>query len=92
LGHRSLSAQWFRAVALELLKPPAERVASFKIGSAYDLDHVGLAREQTQFGAFVLWTTADCGAGKMDGSGNSRCGHDYGTWLTDDERRPCWNI
>jgi hypothetical protein len=23
----------------------------------------------------------------MDGSGNSRCGHDYGTWLTDDEKK-----
>ncbi|MGA3063452.1 MAG: di-heme-cytochrome C peroxidase [Methylocystis sp.] len=71
----------------ELLKPPAARVSSFKIGPAYDLDNVGLAAEQKKFGAYELQTTADCGAGKMDDSGNSRCGHDYGTWLKEDEKR-----
>jgi hypothetical protein len=30
--------------------------------------------------------SADCGAGKMDDSGNSRCGHDYGAWLKEDEK------
>jgi len=71
----------------ELLKPPAARVASFKIGAAYDLDDVGLAAEQKQFGTYVLQTTADCDAAKKDSSGNSRCGHDYGTWLRDDEKK-----
>jgi hypothetical protein len=71
----------------ELLKPPAARVPSFKIGPAYDLDNVGLAAEQKKFGAYELQTTAERGAGNTDDSGNSRCGHDYGAWLKEDEKR-----
>ena len=44
-------------------------------------------RDRKKFGAYELQTTADCGAGKMDDSGNSRCGHDYGTWLKEDEKK-----
>jgi hypothetical protein len=66
----------------ELLKAPAERVASFKIGPAYDLDNVGLAIDQTVFSQ-VLQTT-DCT--QLD-SGNSRCGHDFGTKLSPDQKK-----
>jgi hypothetical protein len=66
----------------ELLKPPAARVDSFKIGPSYDLDNVGLAKEQTKFD-FVYQTT-DC---SKRNSGNSRCGHEFGTQLGPDEKR-----
>ena len=65
----------------ELLKPAAERVAAFKLGPTYDIATVGLAAEQTRFD-FTLETT-DCSA--VD-SGNSRCGHDYGTGLSPGEK------
>lgn len=61
----------------ELLKPAAERVASFKVGPAYDIQAIGLAAEQSKFGAYSL-TTTDCSARN---SGNSRCGHEFGTTL-----------
>jgi hypothetical protein len=67
---------------VELLKAPAERVAAFKIGPAYDLDSVGLAVNQTAFSQ-VLQTT-DCT--QLD-SGNSRCGHDFGTKLLPDQKK-----
>ncbi|MDF5845776.1 di-heme-cytochrome C peroxidase [Pseudomonas aeruginosa] len=67
----------------ELLKPAAERVESFPVGSAYDVDKVGLAAQQTQFGSYVLKTTG-C---EQRASGNSRCGHEYGTSLSAEEKR-----
>jgi len=71
----------------ELLKPAKERVASFKVGPAYDLKDVGLAVEQTKFN-FTLNTTADCDQKGARDSGNSHCGHEYGTTqLKDDEKR-----
>jgi RoxA-like, cytochrome c-like len=66
----------------ELLKPAAERVSSFKVGSAYDPIAVGLAKEQTQFSTTL--TTTDC---SDRGSGNSRCGHEYGTTLSETEKK-----
>jgi hypothetical protein len=66
----------------ELLKPAADRVKKFKIGPAYDIVNVGLAAEQTQFN-FELQTT-DC---SDLNSGNSRCGHEFGTQLSPDEKR-----
>jgi hypothetical protein len=67
----------------ELLKPPADRVKSFKVGSAYDTENIGLAVEQTQFGNYTLETT-DC---SDLNSGNSRCGHDFGTQLSPQEKK-----
>ena len=67
----------------ELLKPAAERVAAFKIGPNYDTVNVGLAVEQTRFGGQTLVTT-DCSARN---SGNSRCGHEYGTSLPASEKQ-----
>lgn len=66
----------------ELLKPASERAASFPLGPAYDIEAVGLAAEQTRFG-YVLETT---GCDDLS-SGNSRCGHEYGTDLSDTEKR-----
>jgi hypothetical protein len=66
----------------ELLKPAAERVSSFKIGPAYDLINIGLAVDQTKFD-YALQTT-DC---SDRDSGNSRCGHEFGTQLSPDEKK-----
>lgn len=60
----------------DLLKPAAQRTASFKIGPAYDPVKVGLAAKQNKFD--FTYQTTDCS--KTD-SGNSRCGHEFGTKL-----------
>ncbi|MGB0506762.1 MAG: di-heme-cytochrome C peroxidase [Pikeienuella sp.] len=65
----------------DLLKPAAERAASFKLGPNYDIEEVGLAAEQTMFD-YTLKTT-DCSA---PNSGNSRCGHEFGTSLSATEK------
>lgn len=67
---------------VELLKPAAERVKEFKIGPAYDIENVGLAVQQTQFN-FTLKTT-DC---SERNSGSSRCGHEFGTQLSADDKK-----
>ena len=66
----------------ELLKPPAERVTSFKLGPAYDIDQVGLAVQQTKFD-YTL-TTTGC---ENRSSGSSHCGHDFGTLLPPADKR-----
>jgi hypothetical protein len=66
----------------ELLKPAAGRVKQFKVGSAYDTVNVGLAVDQVQFGATT--TTTDC---SDLNSGNSNCGHEFGTQLPDAEKK-----
>ena len=68
---------------VELLKAPADRMPAFKIGPAYDLVNVGLAVDQDKFNA-TLTTTLDC---DNPNSGNSRCGHDFGTHLAPDEKK-----
>lgn len=65
----------------DLLEPPATRPARFRIGPAYDLERVGLAREQAPGPAL---TTTGC---EDVQSGNSRCGHDFGTRLPAREKR-----
>jgi hypothetical protein len=66
----------------DLLKPVGERPTEFKIGPAYDRDNIGLAVEQPQSN-FTLKTT-DCADLN---SGNSRCGHDFGTQLMPEEKK-----
>ena len=66
----------------ELLKPAAERTASFKIGPNYDVVNVGLAAEQAKFDQVLV--TTDC---TERDSGNSRCGHEFGTTLPEAEKR-----
>jgi hypothetical protein len=65
----------------ELLTPAKNRKKAFKIGPAYDTKTVGLATEQTEFD-YILQTT-DC---SERNSGNSRCGHEFGTGLSPDQK------
>lgn len=66
----------------DLLEPVDKRPSEFEVGPEYDLERVGLARQQSKFD-FTLKTTdaADLG------SGNSRAGHDYGTKLPASEKQ-----
>jgi mono/diheme cytochrome c family protein len=66
----------------DLLKPVSERPSTFPIGPAYDPEKVGLAAQQTMFN-YTLKTT-DC---SDRNSGNSRCGHEFGTRLSPAEKR-----
>ncbi|MDE2468269.1 MAG: hypothetical protein KGL35_05880 [Bradyrhizobium sp.] len=66
----------------ELLKPAAQRVKQFKIGPAYDIVNVGLAVEQPQFN----YTVTTTGCSDLN-SGNSNCGHEFGTRLSDPEKK-----
>lgn len=66
-----------------LLEPASNRPAEFKIGPAYDPEKVGLAVEQSKFD-YVLKTT-DCEGANVK-SGNSRCGHEFGTKLSKEEK------
>ena len=70
------------ATLAELLKPADQRAVSFEVGSAYDPVNIGLAVKQPQFNNFTM-TTTDC---SLKNSGNSRCGHEYGTSLSDMEK------
>ena len=64
----------------ELLKPPPQRIADFKVGPAYDISAIGLAADQPK-STFMMKT--DCNRG----SGVSHCGHDFGTALSDSDKR-----
>lgn len=64
----------------DLLKPAAERPVRFAVGPNYDLQNIGLAA--TQPGTAVRETT---GCEARD-SGNSRCGHEFGTRLSPEEK------
>ena len=66
----------------ELLKPAAERVKEFKVGPRYDIANVGLAVDQGKFD-FTLKTT---GCEARD-SGDSHCGHEFGTTLAPEEKK-----
>ena len=68
----------------DLLKPAAERAVKFKVGPAYDTTNIGLAVDQPQ-SSFELETT---GCPDLDpNSGNSRCGHEFGVNLSNDEKK-----
>jgi len=66
----------------DLLKPSSQRAGAFKVGPAYDKANIGLAVEQTKFD-YTLKTT-DCAERN---SGDSRCGHEFGTQLPPDEKK-----
>ena len=66
----------------DLLTPSAQRVAEFDVGSAFDRNAVGLAKAQPGLRQHRVTTGCD----RLD-SGNSRCGHDYGTQLSDADKR-----
>ncbi len=61
----------------QLLTPAAQRVASFPVGPNYDQTNIGLAATQTQFN----YTFQATGCDDLN-SGNSNCGHEYGTTLS----------
>jgi hypothetical protein len=66
----------------DLLTPPAKRAASFKVGPAYDIENVGLAKDQSAFD----YTYQTTGCDRRD-SGDSHCGHEFGTALSAEEKR-----
>lgn len=65
-----------------LLTPSEQRPAEFQVGPEYDIKKVGLAEKQTKFN--FTYKTTDC---KDLKSGNSRCGHEYGTTFSDAEKK-----
>lgn len=70
----------------DLLTPSEQRPVSFKVGPNFDPVRIGLAADQP--GNYMRVTT-DCAKGiKGQGinSGNSRCGHDFGTQLAPEDR------
>ena len=66
----------------DLLKPAGDRPRAFRLGNRYDKALVGLARDQGP--SAKERDTKGCG--DLD-SGESRCGHEYGTNLGDAEKR-----
>ncbi|MEA3031308.1 MAG: hypothetical protein QOG13_2633 [Sphingomonadales bacterium] len=65
----------------DLLTRPQNRPASFRLGRNYDTALVGLARDQGA--STAVRTTTGC---DRPDSGNSRCGHDFGTNLSATEK------
>jgi hypothetical protein len=66
----------------ELLKPPAQRKTTFSLGAKYDVENLGLA--ETQDPSIPPRTVTGCD--KLN-SGNSNCGHDFGTGLSDPDKK-----
>ena len=66
----------------DLLKPAAQRTRIFKVGPAYDPATVGLALDQPRSG-FTMHATG-C---EDRGSGDSDCGHEFGTSLPDADKK-----
>jgi hypothetical protein len=66
----------------QLLTPAAQRVRTFAVGPEYDQVNIGLAATQTRFG----YTFHATGCDDLD-SGNSNCGHEYGTTLSESDKR-----
>jgi Cytochrome C oxidase, cbb3-type, subunit III len=69
------------ASLVELLKPPAERKSNFSLGPNYDTNKVGLAATQPGSNTRFLTDCSDIN------SGNSRCGHEWGTTLGDQDKK-----
>ena len=63
----------------EILKPTIVRVKVFKVSSNYDIDKIGLVVNQSELSSVTQ--TTDC---SDLNSGNSNCGHEYGTTLSQD--------
>jgi len=68
----------------DLLKSPRNRPDKFEVGNRYDTTLVGLARNQAP-GARER-NTRGCDSDDLK-SGESRCGHDFGTDLSDSEKK-----
>lgn len=65
-----------------LLTPSEQRPAEFQVGPEYDIEKIGLAEKQSKFN----YTYKTTGCNDLT-SGNSRCGHDYGTTFTAAEKK-----
>ncbi len=65
----------------QLLTPDSQRLASFDVGPAYDTTNLGLSVSQP--GWHGTRTTTGC---DQRNSGNSHCGHNFGTTLTPDQK------
>jgi len=63
-----------------VLTPPAQRISHFNRGAKYDIANIGLVA--TQDGPARSVTDCD-----DLNSGNSRCGHDFGTNLSEQEKK-----
>ncbi|MGH6615887.1 di-heme-cytochrome C peroxidase [Sphingomonas sp.] len=70
------------ATLADLLRPASQRAALFKVGAAYDTQAVGLAAVQPGLNSDRVTTGCD-----NLNSGNSRCGHEFGTTLSDADKR-----
>ena len=71
----------------DLLTPDSQRPVSFAVGPNYDPERIGLAAVQPD--NRYIRTTTDCTKGvKGQGinSGNSRCGHNFGTNLSPEDK------
>jgi hypothetical protein len=66
----------------ELLKPSAQRTSKFSLGVKYDIDNIGLAA--TQDASSPTRTVTGC---DDLNSGNSKCGHEFGTTLSDPDKK-----
>lgn len=66
----------------DLLEPAEDRPTSFQIGPNYDIEKVGIAKEQTKFGDQTL----HCDPNDRN-SGDSNAGHEFGTTLSDGEKK-----
>jgi mono/diheme cytochrome c family protein len=66
----------------ELLKPSAQRASKFSLGSKYDIENVGLV--VTQDASVPTRSVTDC---SDLNSGNSRCGHEFGTSLSEQDKK-----
>jgi hypothetical protein len=64
----------------ELLTPSAQRRSQFNLGAKYDIENVGLVVAQDG----PTRSVTDC---NDLNSGNSRCGHEYGTSLSKPEKK-----
>jgi hypothetical protein len=53
-----------------------------KVGSNYDIEKIGLAVNQSELSSVTQ--SADC---SNLNSGNSNCGHEYGTKLSEDSKK-----
>ena len=60
--------------------PSAKRRSQFNVGAKYDIDNVGIV--VTQDGPTLSFTDCD-----DLNSGRSRCGHEYGTSLSEQEKK-----
>ncbi|MBV8920491.1 di-heme-cytochrome C peroxidase [Bradyrhizobium sp.] len=65
----------------ELLKPSAQRTSKFSLGAKYDIENIGLAATQDGPDARPVTDCNDLN------SGNSKCGHEFGTNLSDGDKK-----